>query len=67
VTGGTFTGDTYLRLFGPAATQVSFNDDACGGTGSNLSFTAATTGSYQIRSGCYTTGSCSGSVAWTIQ
>jgi V8-like Glu-specific endopeptidase len=67
VTGGSFTGDTYLRLFGPAATQVAANDDACGGVGSNLSYTATTTGTYQIRGGCYSSGSCTGTVAWTVQ
>jgi V8-like Glu-specific endopeptidase len=67
VTGGNFSGDTYLRLFGPAGTQVSSNDDACGGRGSNLTYTATATGTYQIRAGCYSTSSCSGTVAWTIQ
>ena len=65
ITGGTFTGDTYLRLFGAA--QVAANDDACGGIGSNLVYTATAAGTFQIRAGCYTTGSCSGTVAWTIQ
>lgn len=67
VTGGTSSGDTYLRLFGPSATQVAANDDGCGGTGSNLSYTATTAGTYQIRAGCYSNNSCSGTVAWTIQ
>ncbi len=67
VTGGSFTGDTYLRLFGPGATQVAANDDACGGRGSNLSYTATATGTYQIRGGCYSSGSCTGTVAWTVQ
>ena len=67
VTGGSFTGDTYLRLFGPSATQVAANDDACGGRGSNLSYTATATGTYQIRGGCYSSGSCTGTVAWTVQ
>ncbi|WP_224248393.1 serine protease [Hyalangium gracile] len=68
VTGSSASGDTYLRLYGPAATQVAFNDDGCGsGTASNLTFTATTSGSYQIRAGCYQSNSCSGTVAWTIQ
>jgi V8-like Glu-specific endopeptidase len=67
VTGATASGDTYLRLYGPSATQVAFNDDACGGTASNLSFTATTAGTYQIRAGCYSSKSCSGKVAWTLQ
>jgi hypothetical protein len=67
VAGGTFTGDTYLRLFGPAATQVGANDDSCGGRGSNLTYTATATGTYQIRAGCYSSTSCSGTAAWTVQ
>jgi V8-like Glu-specific endopeptidase len=67
VTGGTASGDTYLRLFGPSATQVAANDDGCGGTASNLSYTATAAGTYQIRAGCYSNNSCSGTVAWTIQ
>ena len=67
VTGASATGDTYLRLFGPAGTEVKSNDDACGGSGSNLSYTAPTAGTYQIRAGCYSNNSCSGTVAWTFQ
>ncbi len=64
--GAAFTGDTYLRFFGPGGTQVAFNDDACGGNGSSLSFTAATAGNYEIRGGCYSSGSCTGTVVWQI-
>lgn len=67
VAGGNFTGDTYLRLFGPALTQVAANDDACGGLGSYLTYAATATGTYQIRAGCYSSGSCSGTVAWIVQ
>ncbi|MBK7533921.1 MAG: S8 family serine peptidase [Myxococcales bacterium] len=67
VTGGTFTGDTWLRLANPSGTQVGSNDDACGGRGSNLSYTATVAGTFQIRGGCYAAGSCTGTVAWTIQ
>ncbi len=67
MTGSAFTGDTYLRLFGPTATQVASNDDACGGRGSQITYTATASGSFQIRGGCYTTGSCTGTVVWTIQ
>jgi Trypsin-like peptidase domain/Bacterial pre-peptidase C-terminal domain len=67
VTGGNFSGDTYLRLYGPSGTQVGSNDDGCGGRGSNLTYTATATGTYQIRAGCYSTTSCSGTVAWTVQ
>ncbi|WNG57116.1 hypothetical protein F0U59_21860 [Archangium gephyra] len=66
VTGSSGTGDTYLRLYGVTATQVAYNDDSCGAL-SYLSYTATTSGSYQIRAGCYSTGGCSGTVAYTIQ
>jgi hypothetical protein len=65
--GSAFTGDTYLRLFGPGGTQVAANDDACGGLGSNLSYTSTAYVAHRIRAGCYSSGSCSGTVAWTIQ
>jgi hypothetical protein len=67
LTGSSFTGDTYLRLYGPTGAQAASNDDACSGRGSNLSFTATSAGTYQIRAGCYSSTSCSGTVAWTIQ
>lgn len=66
VAGASGTGDTYLRLYGVSATQVAYNDDNCGVL-SYLSYTATTSGTYQIRAGCYSTGSCSGTVAYTIQ
>ena len=62
-----FTGDTYLRLKGPSGSDVASNDDSCGGVGSKLTFTATTAGTYQIRAGCYSSTSCSGTVAWTVQ
>ncbi|MBN8232679.1 trypsin-like peptidase domain-containing protein [Corallococcus macrosporus] len=65
VAGASGTGDTYLRLYN-GSTQVAFNDDACG-TLSFASFKATTAGTYQIRAGCYNTGSCSGTVAYTVQ
>jgi hypothetical protein len=69
VTGASFSGDTYLRLYNPSSTQVVFNDDACGGVGSNFTYTvpAGAGGNYQLRAGCYSSGSCSGTVAWTIR
>ncbi|MFP2931213.1 pre-peptidase C-terminal domain-containing protein [Pyxidicoccus sp. 3LG] len=66
VTGASFTGDTYLRLFN-GATQAASNDDACSGTGSSLSYTATATGTLQIRAGCYSSNTCSGTVVWSIQ
>ncbi len=67
MTGAAFTGDTYLRLYSPSAAQVASNDDACGGRGSQLTYTVTSAGTYQIRGGCYSSGSCTGTVAWTIQ
>jgi hypothetical protein len=66
VAGSSGTGDTYLRLYGVSATQVASNDDSCGVL-SYLSYTAPTSGTYQIRAGCYSSGSCGGTVAYTIQ
>jgi hypothetical protein len=66
VTGATFSGDTYLRLYGPNGLEVAVSDDACGGAGSNFTYTASTTGNYQLHAGCYSSGSCSGTVAWTL-
>jgi hypothetical protein len=62
-----FSGDTYLRLFDPLGGQVALNDDACGGLGSRLEFTATTSGTFSVHSGCYSSSNCSGTVAWTIQ
>ncbi|HLM48620.1 MAG TPA: Ig-like domain-containing protein [Myxococcaceae bacterium] len=69
VTGASFSGDTYLRLYNPSSTQVVSSDDACGGMGSSFTYTvpAGAGGNYQLRAGCYSSGSCSGTVAWTIR
>ncbi|MCP3104382.1 serine protease [Myxococcus sp. K15C18031901] len=67
VTGASVTGDSYLRFFGPAGTELASNDDECGGNGSKLSYTATAAGNYEIRAGCYSTGACSGTVAWVIE
>jgi len=66
VTGSSGSGDTYLRVYGPGGTQVAYSDDSCGLL-SYLSYAATTGGIYQIRAGCYSTGSCGGTVAFTIQ
>ncbi|WP_224240334.1 hypothetical protein [Hyalangium gracile] len=63
--GATFTGDTFLRLYGPLI-QLAFNDDACGGTGSSLTFTSTAGGTYEIRGGCYASSSCTATVVWQI-
>ncbi|NOJ90048.1 gliding motility protein, partial [Myxococcus xanthus] len=66
LTGTQFTGDTWLRLRNPAGTEVATNDDACGGRGSSITFTATTAGNHEVRAGCYSTGSCTGRVVWEI-
>ncbi|HWN67749.1 MAG TPA: pre-peptidase C-terminal domain-containing protein, partial [Haliangium sp.] len=65
LTGSTFTGDTFLRLFN-GATQVANNDDACGGNGSSLTHTATAAGTLQVRAGCFSSGSCTGTVVIQI-
>jgi hypothetical protein len=61
--GATSTGDTFIRLFDPTnTTQLAFNDDSCGGVGSNLSFASPGFGRFVIRAGCFGGGSCSGTV-----
>ncbi|QRN99011.1 trypsin-like peptidase domain-containing protein [Archangium violaceum] len=68
VTGASGTGDTYLRLYSPAGTNVVSNDDSCGQL-SYLTYTvpAGGGGTYQIRAGCFSSNSCSGTVAYTVQ
>ncbi len=61
LTGATFTGDSFLRLFS-GATQVASNDDSCGGLGSSITHTATTTGNLEVRAGCFSSGSCTGTV-----
>jgi hypothetical protein len=66
VSGSTFSGDTYLRIYNISGNQVAANDDACGGLGSRIEFTANITGAYQIRMGCYSSGACSGTLAYSV-
>ena len=68
VTDASGTGDTYLRLYSPAETNVVSNDDFCGQL-SYLTYTvpAGAGGTYQIRAGCFSSNSCSGTVAYTVQ
>jgi hypothetical protein len=65
VPGASGSGDTYLRLFDPFNVQVAANDDSCGLL-SFISFRAGTTGTYQVHAGCFSSDSCSGTVAYTI-
>jgi lysyl endopeptidase len=64
--GSAFTGDTYLRLFGPNGTEVASNDNACGGLGSRIVHRVITSGPYEIRGGCAGATSCTGTVKWEI-
>ena len=68
LSGSSGQGDTYLRLHDDAGQQVAVNDDSCGLL-SNLSFTAPVGGPdrfYEVRAGCYSSGSCSGTVGYSI-
>jgi hypothetical protein len=66
VPGSSGIGDTFLRLFDPSGTEVVASDDACGGLLTNFTFTAATTGTFQVRAGCFSSLSCSGTVAFIL-
>jgi hypothetical protein len=62
----TFTGNTYLRLYNPSGANVATNDNGLSygcGYGSKLNYTAPDAGYYFIRAGCYSSTSCSGTVA----
>lgn len=65
LTGSAFTSDTYLRLLFNGAT-VTVNDDACGGHGSRITYTAPASGNYQVNLGCYSAITCTGTAAYTI-
>jgi hypothetical protein len=68
VSGASGSGDTYLRLYGPSGAQVAENDDSCDAL-SFLSYTvpAGVGGTYQLRAGCFSSESCGGTVAYTVQ
>jgi hypothetical protein len=63
--GASGSGDTFLRLFDASNTEVAANDDACGVL-TFFTFVATTTGTFQVRAGCFASGSCSGTVAFTL-
>lgn len=65
VAGASRAGDTLIRLIGPGGVELRKNDDACGGTGSNISYVLPSTGTYVLRIGCYGGTSCSGTMAYT--
>jgi alpha-tubulin suppressor-like RCC1 family protein len=66
LTGASASGDTYLRLYGTSATQVAYNDDNCGGLASYIEYTAPTNGTYELRAGCFSSNSCSGTVVFKV-
>jgi hypothetical protein len=65
LSGASGVGDTFLRLFDGSSTLVTFNDDFCGLL-SFFTFTASSSGVFQIRAGCFSSTSCSGTVAFTV-
>ena len=67
VSGASGSGDTFLRLYAPDGSSVAANDDACGGLLSLVGHTATQSGTYRIQAGCYSSGGCAGTVAFTIQ
>ncbi len=67
VAGAAGNGDTFLRLFFNG-TEVASNDDSAGcGLLSFAEHTAAQSGTYQIRAGCFSSRTCSGTVAYVIE
>jgi len=66
VPGATGSGDTYLRIMNPSGSEITYNDDAGGPCGflSNISIVVPVTGTYTIVAGCFSSGSCSGTVAY---
>jgi hypothetical protein len=50
----------------PGGTQVAAAADSRGLL-TYMSFTASQSGTYQLRAGCYSSGSCGGTVAYSIQ
>lgn len=61
------SGDTYLRLLGANGSLVAANDDACGGSSSNLVYSVPSTGTYTLKVGCYSSWSCGGRVGYSVQ
>ncbi len=68
VAGASGTGDTYLRLHTASGTQVTANDDACGGYLSTFEYVVpwGTNGTHQLRAGCWSSNSCSGTVSYLL-
>ena len=62
--GGSYTGDTYLRLYSNAMTQVAVNDDYCD-NGSEITYTSDEEGcnTFYLHEGCYGSLACTATVA----
>jgi hypothetical protein len=60
------SGDTFIRLHRQYYGEVAADDDGCIGLSSYLSYTVppGAGGTYIIKAGCYSTGSCSGNVVY---
>lgn len=65
VRGAEGSGDTYLRIYS-GASNVASNDDSCGLL-SRVTYVAPVSGTYQLRAGCWSSGSCSGKASYTIR
>ena len=65
--GCTCDGDTYLRLYDPTTgSQLTFNDDYNGSPCSQITYSfTATCRTYELREGCYSSGSCGGQVYYS--
>lgn len=58
--------DTYLRLRNPSGGEIAANDDTFGcGVLSNISVVVPVNGTYTMVAGCFSTGACSGVVAYS--
>jgi V8-like Glu-specific endopeptidase len=68
--GAAVSGDSYLRFKNAAGTEVASNDDGgtcgAGARGSYFKYTVPAAGAFTIRGGCYSTGSCGGTVVWKV-
>jgi hypothetical protein len=64
LSGASASGDTYLRVLNSSGQVVAQNDDACSSLSSYLVYTPPAEGYYVLRAGCFSSGSCSGTVAW---
>jgi len=54
-----FTGDTYFNLALNNVVLIS-DDDGCGSVGSSITYTITQCGTYELREGCFSSSTCSG-------